>query len=201
MDYQLQVITLPVTDVDKAAAFYTRQVGFTLDVDYHPTPGFRVVQLTPPGSACSIQIGIGLTDAPPGLARAIYLAVTDIEAARQELTGCGVTVSGIRHQSPIGDWKGGWQPGTDPERRDYASAADFADPDGNTWVLQEIGYRPPRGGGSGQPLDLFMRLPRAAIEYPARCRTAAEPTTTPTATGRIMARQRNPGLPQCGETE
>ena len=141
MDYQIQVITVPVSDVDEALAFYTQQAGFALDVDYHPAPGFRVVQLTPPGSACSVQIGAGLTDAAPGSARAAYLAVTDIEAARQELTRRGVKVSDIRHKSPIDGWTGGWQPGTDPERRDYASFADFADPDGNTWVLQEIGYR------------------------------------------------------------
>ena len=141
MDYRIQVITVPVSDVDEALAFYTRQAGFTLDVDYHPAPGFHVVQLTPPGSACSVQIGAGLTDAAPGSAPAAYLAVTDIEAARQELTGRGVKVSDIRHKSPIDGWTGGWQPDTDPERRDYASFADFADPDGNTWVLQEIGYR------------------------------------------------------------
>jgi predicted enzyme related to lactoylglutathione lyase len=145
MDYQLQVITLPVSDVGKAAAFYAQQAGFTLDVDYHPAPGFRVVQLTPPGSACSIQFGAGLTDAPPGSALATYLAVTDIEAAHQELTARGVTVSGIRHKSPVADWKGAYEPGPDSQRRDYASFADFADPDGNTWVLQEIGYRPPQG--------------------------------------------------------
>jgi catechol 2,3-dioxygenase-like lactoylglutathione lyase family enzyme len=140
MDYQLQVITLAVSDVGKATAFYTEQAGFTLDVDYHPAPSFRVVQLTPPGSACSVQIGAGLTDAPPGSARATYLAVTDIEAACRELTGRGVKVSGIRHKAPVDDWKGGWLPGTDPGRRNYASVADFADPDGNTWVIQEIGY-------------------------------------------------------------
>jgi len=145
MDYQVQVITLSVSDVDKTTAFYTQQAGFTLDVDYHPVAGFWVVQLTPPGSACSIQFGAGLTDAPPGSARATYLAVTDIEAAHRELTGRGVTISDIRHKSPVDDWKGGWQPGADPHRRDYASLADFADPDGNTWVIQEIGYRPPQG--------------------------------------------------------
>src|SRR5690348_7761141 len=139
MDYQLQVITVSVSDVDKAAAFYTKQAGFALDVDYHPASGFRVVQLTPPGSACSVQIGTGLTGAPPGSARAIYLVVTDIEAARQELTGRGVAVSGIRHKSPVDDWTGGFRPGSDPQRRDYAS---FADPDGNTWIIQEIGRRP-----------------------------------------------------------
>jgi catechol 2,3-dioxygenase-like lactoylglutathione lyase family enzyme len=142
MDCRLQVVTLPVSDVDKAAAFYTERVGFTLDVDYHPTGDFRVVQLTPPGSACSVQLGVGLTDAPPGTARTTYLVVTDIEAAHRELAGRGVQVGDIRHKSPIDDWRGGWAPGADPERRDYASFADFADPDGNTWVVQEIGYRP-----------------------------------------------------------
>ena len=151
MDYQLQVITLPVSDVDQAAAFYTQRAGFTLDVDYHPAPGFRVVQLTPPGSACSIQIGTGLTIAPPGSSRATYLAVTDIQAAHRELTARGVTVSGIRHKSPIDAWKGCYEPGPDAERRDYASFADFADPDGNTWVIQEIGYCPPQGVSGGQP--------------------------------------------------
>ena len=145
MDYQLQVITLAVSDVDEAAAFYTRQAGFTLDVDYHPVPGFRVVQLTPPGSACSVQLGAGLTDAAPGSARATYLTVTDIEAARAELIARGVKVSDIRHKSPVETWAGGWAPGADPERRDYASLADFADPDGNTWVIQEIGHRTATG--------------------------------------------------------
>jgi catechol 2,3-dioxygenase-like lactoylglutathione lyase family enzyme len=145
MDYQLQVITLSVSDVDKAADFYVRQAGFNLDVDYHPAPGFRVVQLTPPGSACSVQVGVGLTDAAPGSARASCLVVTDIEAARAELTARGVPVSDVRHKSPIDDWRGDWAPGADPERRDYASFADFADPDGNTWVIQEIGHRRAEG--------------------------------------------------------
>ena len=145
MDYTIQVITLAVSDVNQALAFYTEQAGFTLDVDYHPVSGFRVVQLTPPGSACSIQIGAGLTDVAPGSARATYLAVTDIEAARAELTARGVKVGSMRHKSPIDDWKGGWEPGADPERRDYASFADFADPDGNTWVLQEIGHHSRQG--------------------------------------------------------
>jgi catechol 2,3-dioxygenase-like lactoylglutathione lyase family enzyme len=149
MDYQLQVITLSVSDVDKAAAFYTQQAGFTLDVDYRPSSDFRVVQLTPPGSACSVQIGVGLTDAPPGSARGTYLAVTDIEAAHRELTMRGVTISCIRHKSPADHWQGGWQPGTDPDRRSYASVADFTDPDGNSWVIQEIGYGSPQGATGG----------------------------------------------------
>jgi catechol 2,3-dioxygenase-like lactoylglutathione lyase family enzyme len=141
MEAGIQVITLPVSDVDRAADFYARQAGFRLDVDYFPASDFRVVQLTPPGSACSVQFGLGLTDAAPGSARASYLVVCDIEAACQELADRGVPVSDPRHKAPAEDWAGGWKPGTDPERRDYASFADFADPDGNTWTLQEIGYR------------------------------------------------------------
>jgi catechol 2,3-dioxygenase-like lactoylglutathione lyase family enzyme len=141
MDYKIEVITLSVTDVDRALAFYTQQAGFALDVDYYPAASFRVVQLTPPGSACSVQIGAGLSDAPSGSARATCLAVTDIEAAHHELTRRGVKVSDIRHKAPVEDWKGGWEPGPDPQRRDYASVAGFADPDGNTWVFQEIGHR------------------------------------------------------------
>jgi catechol 2,3-dioxygenase-like lactoylglutathione lyase family enzyme len=141
MDYKIEVITLSVTDVDRALVFYTQQAGFALDVDYYPAASFRVVQLTPPGSACSVQIGAGLSDAPSGPARAICLAVTDIEAAHHELTRRGVKLSGIRHKAPAEDWKGGWEPGPDPQRRDYASVAGFADPDGNSWVLQEIGHR------------------------------------------------------------
>lgn len=150
MNYQIQVITVPVSDIDQALAFYTKGAGFVLDVDYHPAGHFRVVQLTPPGSACSIQIGVGLTHAPPGSARATYLAVTDIQAAHRELTGRGVQVSAIRHKSPIEGWTGGWQPGADPKRRDYASCADFADRDGNTWILQEIGTTLPAPATSGE---------------------------------------------------
>jgi catechol 2,3-dioxygenase-like lactoylglutathione lyase family enzyme len=150
MEYPIQVITLPVGDVDRAAAFYSQRAGFTLDVDWHSSDGFRVVQLTPPGSGCSIQLGIGLTGAAPGSAHATYLVVDDIEAAHRELTERGVKVSDIRHKSPVEDWKGGWEPGPDPERRDYTSFADFADPDGNTWLLQEIGCRPPRPSGNRQ---------------------------------------------------
>ncbi len=139
MDCQIQVITIPVRDLDDAKAFYTRQAGFTLDVDYHPVPGFRVVQLTPPGSTCSIQLA--LAGGPAGPGSSVFLVVTDIEAAGRELTKRGVKVGSIRHKYPVDQWEGGWEAGPDPQRRDYASFADFADPDGNTWILQEIGHR------------------------------------------------------------
>src|SRR5215470_6330681 len=139
--FSVEVITLPVSDVDRALRFYVDQVGFTLDVDYSPNDTFRVVQLTPPGSNCSIQIGKGRTDAPVGSLRNIYLVVTDLEAARSRLLERGVDVSAIRHKTPIDAWDGGFASGFDPARGDYASFANFSDPDGNSWVLQERGYR------------------------------------------------------------
>jgi predicted enzyme related to lactoylglutathione lyase len=137
----VEVIPLPVSDVERALRFYVDQVGFTLDVDYSPNDAFRVVQLTPPGSCCSIQMGKGVTDAPVGSLRNVYLVVTDLEAARSRLLEHGVEVSDIRHKTPIGAWDGGFALGLDPARGDYASFADFSDPDGNRWVLQERGYR------------------------------------------------------------
>jgi catechol 2,3-dioxygenase-like lactoylglutathione lyase family enzyme len=141
----IEVITLPVGDVDQALRFYVEQVGFTLDVDYAPTDAFRVVQLTPPGSSCSIQLGTGLTDAPAGSVRNVYLVVSDLEAARTQLLERGVAVSEIRHKTPIGTWNGGFALGVDPAHGDYASFADFTDLDGNQWVLQERGYRKNEG--------------------------------------------------------
>ena len=135
MDFKLELVLIPVSDVDRAKQFYVDQAGFALDVDTSPSEGFRVVQLTPPGSACSITIGTGLTDAAPGSYRGTHLVVSDIEAARAELVGRGVEVSEIRHFDRDA---GEWRPGADPDHGKYASFADFRDPDGNSWVLQEV---------------------------------------------------------------
>ncbi len=141
LTFSVEVITIPVSDVDRALRFYKDQLGFHLDVDYSPNHAFRVVQLTPSGSACSIQIGKGLTDARVGSLRNVYLVVTDLDATRIQLLERGTAVSEIRHKTPIGAWDGGFAPGLDPARGDYASFASFSDPDGNSWVLQERGYR------------------------------------------------------------
>ncbi len=141
LTFSVEVITIPVSDVDRALRFYKDQLGFHLDVDYSPNHAFRVVQLTPSGSACSIQIGKGLTDARVGSLRNVYLVVTDLDATRTQLLERGTAVSEIRHKTPIGAWDGGFAHGLDPARGDYASFASFSDPDGNSWVLQERGYR------------------------------------------------------------
>jgi catechol 2,3-dioxygenase-like lactoylglutathione lyase family enzyme len=135
MDYKLELVLVPVSDVDRAKAFYTEKLGFSLDVDHQPSESFRVVQMTPPGSACSITIGVGITSAEPGSYRGTHLVVSDIEAAHAELAGRGVEIGDVRHMTAAG-----WAPGPEPERADYASFAEFADPDGNTWVLQEVGW-------------------------------------------------------------
>jgi catechol 2,3-dioxygenase-like lactoylglutathione lyase family enzyme len=139
MDFKLELVLIPVADVDRAKAFYTEQAGFKLDVDTGPGAGFRVVQMTPPGSACSITVGTGITDAAPGSYRGTHLVVSDILEARAELVERGVEVSEVRHLE-----SGKWVPGPDPDRSDYGSFADFSDPDGNTWVLQEARRSEPR---------------------------------------------------------
>jgi catechol 2,3-dioxygenase-like lactoylglutathione lyase family enzyme len=136
MDFKLELVLIPVADVDRAKSFYTEKAGFTLDVDHQPSDSFRVVQLTPPGSACSITFGKGITDAAPGSVRGTHLVVTDIAAARAELVERGLEVTEIRHLK-VGEWLSG----PDPEHSDYNSFADFSDPDGNTWILQERGHQ------------------------------------------------------------
>ncbi len=134
MDWKLELVLVPVSDVDRARAFYVDKVGFNLDVDHRAGEEFRVVQMTPPGSACSISIGTGITDAAPGSTRGLHLVVADIEAARGQLVERGVEIGDTFHYE-----SGQRMPGPDPERRDYGSFLSFSDPDGNSWVVQEVG--------------------------------------------------------------
>jgi catechol 2,3-dioxygenase-like lactoylglutathione lyase family enzyme len=147
MELKLEVVVLPVSDVDKAKQFY-KGLGFREDIDYAAPDGYRVVQLTPPGSACSIIFGKGVTTAKPGSVDRLALVVSDIEAARDELRSHGVEVS-MFHDADGGQGAGFYAdmkkraPGPDPQRRTYASYASFSDPDGNVWLLQEIKERLP----------------------------------------------------------
>ncbi|HEY7463444.1 MAG TPA: VOC family protein [Candidatus Limnocylindria bacterium] len=139
VEYRIEAITLPVSDVDRAKEFYLK-AGWNLDVDTQPTPEFRVVQFTPPGSPCSISFGVGFPQSEPGSYVNTYLVVSDIEAAHADLVARGIEVSDIYHFGPQGQ-----TPGPDPQRGDYGSYADFSDPDGNIWLLQEV---PSRASGA-----------------------------------------------------
>ena len=146
MDMKLEVVAIPVSDVDRAKKFY-EQLGWRLDADFATGPEFRVVQFTPPGSEASIWVGKGVTTTPPGTLQSLLLVVFDVVAARADLVRRGVTVSEVFHRAGPGTPP---LPGPDPERNSYASFATFKDPDGNGWLLQEIRQRLP-GRGSTPP--------------------------------------------------
>lgn len=133
MDFKLELVVIPVSDVDRAKDFYAEKLGFKLDVDHRAGDAFRVVQLTPPGSACSITIGTGVTQVAPGTYQGLHLVVTDIEAAHAELVERGVEVSEPFHFGAEGQ-----TPGLHPERADYGTYLSFSDPDGNGWLVQEV---------------------------------------------------------------
>ena len=123
---KLELVPIPVSDVDRAKAFYTEQVGFNADLDESFGDTFRVVQLTPPGSACSICIGVGIVDTPPGSVKGLHLVVDDIHATREELLSRGVEVTEVQDMSAPG--------------KPTVSYAYFSDPDGNSWALQKLPY-------------------------------------------------------------
>ena len=144
VDLKLEVVILPVSDVDRAKRFYER-LGWRLDADFAPSKDWRVVQVTPPGSPCSVIFGTGITTAAPGSVQGTFLVVDDVEAARTQLSGYDVKVSEVFH------FEGGFHvvgthgrvPGPDPKGRSYSSWASFNDPDGNGWMIQEIKTRLP----------------------------------------------------------
>ena len=171
MDMKLEVVVIPVSDVDRAAHFYGR-LGWRLDADVAKGDR-RVLQFTPPGSPCSIIFGRGVTPSAPGTAQFLHLVVSDIEAARDELIGNGVDASEVFH-----DAGGGYNPfdphvrvsGPDPERRSYLSFVTFSDPDGNGWLLQEITSRfpgriDPAATSFGSASDLASALRRAEAAH------------------------------------
>ncbi|MFE6971114.1 VOC family protein [Isoptericola sp. NPDC057653] len=145
MELKLEIVVLPVSDVDRATAFYTG-LGFRLDADFRSDKGLRVVQLTPPGSEASIILGERLTDAAPGSLQGLHLVTTDIGAARDELRRRGADVSDLWHDADgIFHWAGEVNrvPGPHPATDSYGTYASFADPDGNGWVLQQVVTRAP----------------------------------------------------------
>jgi catechol 2,3-dioxygenase-like lactoylglutathione lyase family enzyme len=155
VDLKLEVVVIPVADVDRAKRFYG-SLGWRLDADFAFDNGFRVVQFTPPGSGCSVQFGTKITSAAPGSAQGLYLIVSDIKAARDELVAHSVEASEVFHAGAPGaqfqpDGTRGRVSGPAPDHASYASFATFRDPDGNGWLLQEIGTRLP---GRGLSLDV-----------------------------------------------
>jgi predicted enzyme related to lactoylglutathione lyase len=143
VDMKLEVIVIPISDVDRAKRFYA-DLGWRLDIDYTPTDNYRVIQFTPPGSGCSVIFGKNVTEAAPGSAQGLHLIVSDIDAARNKLLRRGIKVGapfhdagGVFHHASAGDLCSG----PNPQRKSYASYASFSDPDGNGWVLQEVTAR------------------------------------------------------------
>jgi len=177
VDLKLEVVVIPVSDVDRAKAFYTR-LGWRLDADFASGDGWRVIQFTPPGSACSVIFGSNVTAAAPGSARGLYLIVSDLEAARQDLLGRGIAVSepfhggGDVHAGPdepylFGSVRAG---GADPKRGSYSSFASFSDPDGKGWLFQEVTTRLPGrieadATTFASQTDLAAALRRASVAH------------------------------------
>jgi catechol 2,3-dioxygenase-like lactoylglutathione lyase family enzyme len=160
VDMKLEVVVIPVSDVDRAKRFYG-SLEWREDADFAVGNDYRVVQFTPPGSPCSIHFGKGLTPSAPGSARNLYLIVSDIVAARAELVGRGVAASEVFHRAGPGTPSLG---GPDPQRSSYNSFATFSDPDGNSWLLQEISARLPGRGLSNSDVATLTDLLREAEE-------------------------------------
>jgi catechol 2,3-dioxygenase-like lactoylglutathione lyase family enzyme len=173
-DLKLEVVVIPVSDVDRAKGFYGG-LGWRLDADFPFDNGFRVVQFTPPGSGCSVQFGTNMTSAPPGSAQGLYLIVSDIEAARRDLVARGVEVSEVFHPGTPGaqfqpEGTGDRVSGAAPDRASYSSFATFSDPDGNGWLLQEVTTRLPGRIDAAETAfastaDLASALRRAAAAH------------------------------------
>jgi catechol 2,3-dioxygenase-like lactoylglutathione lyase family enzyme len=174
VDEKLEVVVIPVSDVDRAKEFYAG-LGWRLDADHATDDNFRIVQLTPPGSACSIQFGTGITPAAPGSAQDLYLIVSEIDTARAELVARGVEVSEVFHEGAPGarfhdDGTNGRASGPAPEHASYGSFVSFSDPDGNSWLFQEVTTRlpgrvDPAATSFGSASDLADAMRRASAAH------------------------------------
>ena len=172
VDLKLEVVVIPVSDVDRAKQFYIR-LGWRLDADFPFDNGFRIVQFTPPGSGCSVQFGTKITSSTPGSAHGLYLIVSGIEAAREQLVARGVKVSEVFHAATPGaqfqpDGTSGRVGGPAPDHASYLSYATFRDPDGNGWLLQEVTTRLPGRidfAAFASPSDLASALRRAEAAH------------------------------------
>ena len=168
VDMKFEVVVIPITDVDRSKAFYTK-LGWRLDADFPFENGFRIVQFTPPGSGCSVQFGTKVTTAAPGSAQGLYLIVSDVEAARNELITRGIEVSEVFHTSRPGAQfrpdSNGRVSGLATDHRSYFSFATFNDPDGNTWLFQEITTRLPGRGLSNLDVATLTELLRETEQH------------------------------------
>ena len=168
VDMKLEVVVIPVEDVDRSKEFYTK-LGWRLDADFPFDNGFRVVQFTPPGSGCSVQFGTKMTSAAPGSAQGLYLIVSDVETARRELVALGIQVSEVFHPgTPGAQFQGdgsGRIGGPAPEHATYSSFATFRDPDGNGWLFQEVTTRLPGRGLSNLDVATLTELLREAEQH------------------------------------
>jgi catechol 2,3-dioxygenase-like lactoylglutathione lyase family enzyme len=168
VDMKFEVIVIPVADVDRSKAFYSK-LGWRLDADFPFDNGFRVVQFTPPGSGCSVQFGTKITTPAPGSAQGLYLIVSDVEAARKELVARGVEVSEVfltlKPGAQFHPESDGRVSGPDPGHRSYFSFATFSDPDGNTWLFQEITTRLPGRGLSNLDVSTLTELLRETEQH------------------------------------
>ncbi len=210
VDMKLEVVVIPVSDVDRAKAFYAR-LGWRLDADFAAGDGWRVIQFTPPGSGCSVIFGTNVTAAPPGSARGLYLIVSDVDAARKELAGRGVAISPVFHGRDDAH-AGSDEPyvfgrirvgGPDPEHRTYRSFAAFSDPDGNGWLLQEVttrlaGRLDPATTAFASVNDLASALRRAAAAHGEHEKRigAADPNWPDWYAAYMVAEQAGKDLPQ-----
>src|SRR6266550_5320208 len=169
VDTKLEVVIIPVSDVDRAKRFYGN-LGWRLDADFAFVNGFRVVQFTPPGSGCAVQFGTNITSAAPGSAQGLYLIVSEIETARDELVARGAKISEVFHAGTPGaqfrrDGTSGRVSGPAPDHASYGSFATFSDPDGNRWLLQEIKTRLPGRGFSVDVSTLTELLRETEIRH------------------------------------